>query len=245
MLVATDKDSIPESIISSYEARIQSIGTFFEATGQIVQDFQDTLLNTRAEREQISGQLRESLARNASLRKKDFDRMMGIISSYIDQSEQEIRQLSRKYLDEQTKLMWRLREGLQEFRDALADNREEKVKKLQTLINDILCQQDESKNKVTSKLKQFQRGHQQTSKMLTKLLAKGEKLRMRDFKRTLAEFERQRRQRAAYREQRRRQVRDMLGRFKAERTEAERSRLEGHREDGGPGQSTDHKSDHG
>ncbi len=224
--MVTDKDNILDSVISSYETRIQSIGTFFEATSQIVQDFQDTLLNSRAEREQISSQLRESLARNASLRKKDFDRMMGIISSYIDQSEQEIRELSRKYLDEQTKLMWRLREGLQKFRDALADNREEKVRELQTLINDILCKQTKSKKKVTSKLKQFQRGHQRTSKMLAELLAKGEKLRMRDFKQTLAEFKKQRRERVACRERRRRQVRDMLGRFKAERTETGRTRLE-------------------
>lgn len=226
MLVATEKDNILESVISSYEARIQSIGVFFETTGRIVQDFQDSLLNTRAEREKINSQLRESLARNASLRKKDFDRMMSIISSYVEQNEQEVRQLSRKYLGEQTKLVRQLRESLREFRDALTEGRAEKVRELQTLIKEILSKQDENKNKVTSKLEQFQRGQRQTSKMLKGLLAKGEKLRIRDFKEMLAEFKKQRQKREAHREQRRRQVRDMLGRFKAERTEAERTRLE-------------------
>lgn len=231
MLVAADKESILESVISSYEARIQSIGAFFEATGQIVQDFQDSLLNTRAEREKINSQLRENLARNASLRKKDFDRMMSIISSHVDQSEQEVRQLSKGYLGEQTKLVRQLREGLREFRDALIEGRAEKVKELQTLIKEILSQQDESKNTVTSKLKQFQRGHRQTSKMLMGLLAKGEKLRIRDFKEMLAEFKKQRQERVACREQRRQQVRDMLGRFKAERTEAEGTCLNDRRGD--------------
>ena len=127
MPVVTYKDDILESVISSYEARIQSIDVFFETAGKIVQDFQDSLLNARAEREKINSQLRESLARNASLRKKDFDRMMSTISSYVEQSEQEVRQLSRKYLGEQTKLVRQLRESLREFRDALTEGQAEKV----------------------------------------------------------------------------------------------------------------------
>ena len=177
-----DKENILENIISSYETRIQSIEAFFEATGQIFQDFQDSLLDTRAEREKINSQLRENLAKNESLRKKDFDRMMSVISSHLDESEQEVRQLSQKYLSEQTKLVQQLREGLRDFKDALTEGQAEKVKELQTLIKEILAKQDESKNKVTSKLKEFQQGQQQTSKMLRDLLAKGEELRIRDFK---------------------------------------------------------------
>jgi hypothetical protein len=64
MLLATEKENVLENIISSYEARIQSVETFFEATGQIFQDFQESLLSTRAEREKINNQLRESLAKS-------------------------------------------------------------------------------------------------------------------------------------------------------------------------------------
>jgi uncharacterized phage infection (PIP) family protein YhgE len=225
MQLTTEKENILESVISSYESRIQSIEAFFEAAGQIFQDFQESLLSTRAEREKINGQLRESLARNGSLRKKDFDRMMGVISSYLDESEQEIRQLSGKYLNEQTKLVQQLREGLRKFKDALTEGQAEKVKELQTLIKEIISKQEESKKEVTSKLKEFQQGQQQTSEMLKELLAKGKKLRIRDFKAMLAEFEKQREQRIACQEQRRQEVRDMLSKFKAERTQAEQERL--------------------
>jgi hypothetical protein len=224
MLVATEKENVLDSIISSYEARIQSIEAFFDTTGQIFQDFQDSLLNTRAEREKISSHLRENLAQNGSLRKKDFDRMMGVISSHLDESEQEVRQLSQKYLNEQTKLVQQLREGLKEFKDALTEGQAEKVEELQGLIKEILTKQDESKNKVTSKLKEFQQGQQQTSNMLNELLSKGEKLRIRDFKAMLAKFKKKREQRIACQEQRRQQVRDMLGKFKTERTEMEQNR---------------------
>jgi len=230
MLLATDKENVLDSIISSYEARIQSIEAFFDTTGQILQDFQDPLLSTRAEREKINNQLRESLAKNGSLRKKDFDGMMSVISSYLDQSEQEVRQLSHKYLNQQTKLVQQLREGLRNFKDALTEGQAEKVKELQTLIKEILSRQDESKIEVTLKLKEFQQGQQQTSKMLGDLLAKGEKLRIRDFKAMLAEFKKQREQRIACQERRREEVRNMLGKFKAERTQAERARLTEQRE---------------
>lgn len=225
MLLAADKENILENIISSYEARIQSIEAFFEATHQIFQDFQDSLLSTRQEREKINGQLRENLARNGSLRKKDFDRMMSVISSHLDQSEQEVRRLSKRYLDEQTKLVQQLREGLRNFKDALTEGQTQKAKELQTLIKEILTKQDESKIEVTSKLKEFQQGQQQTSKMLGDLLAKGEELRIRDFKAMLKKFECCHTDRMAGKEERRRIVRKMLDGFKAKRTEVEQYRL--------------------
>jgi len=225
MLLAADKENVLDSIISSYEARIQSIEAFFEVTGHIFQDFQDSLLDTRQERGKINSQLRENLARNGSLRKKDFDRMMSVISSHLDQSEQEVRRLSKRYLGEQTKLVQQLREGLRDFKDALTEGQTQKAKELQTLIKEILTKQDESKIEVTSKLKEFQQGQQQTSKMLGDLLAKGKELRIRDFKATLGEFKRQRAERIAYQERRRREVKDMLSEFKAKRTEVEQYRL--------------------
>jgi uncharacterized phage infection (PIP) family protein YhgE len=225
MSLAAEKETVLDSIISSYEARIRSIEAFFDTTGHIFQDFQDSLLNTRAEREKINSQLKESLAKNGSLRKKDFDRMMSIISTHLDQGELEVRQLSQKYLNEQTKLVQQLREGLRNFKDALTEGQAEKIKELQTLIKEILSKQDESRNEVTSKLKEFQQGQQQTSKMLRDLLAKGEKLRIRDFKAMLAEFEKQREQRIACQERRRKEVRAMVGKFKAKRMQAEQARL--------------------
>ena len=225
MLLTTEKENVLENIISSYEARIQSVEAFFEATGHIFGDFQESLFSTRGEREIINNQLKENLAQNGSLRKKDFDRMMGVISLHLDESEQEVRQLSHKYLNEQTKLVQQLRESLKNFKDALTEGQAEKVKELQTLIKKILSKQDESKIEVTSKLKEFQQGQQQTSTMLKELLSKGKDLRIRHFKAMLGEFKRQRAERIACQERRREKVKDMLDEFKAKRTQTERERL--------------------
>jgi len=224
-LLATNNESILEDIIFSYETRIQSVEAFFEATHQVFQDFQDSLVNTRQEREKINSQLRESLAKNGSLRRKDFDKMMNVISLHLDESEQQVRKLSQEYLGEQTKLMQQLREGLRGFKDALTKGHVQKVRELQTRVKEILTKQDESRIEVTSKLKEFQQGQQQTSKMLGDLLTRGKELRIRDFKAMLTEFKRQRKERIACQERRRREVKNMLGEFKAKRTKAERDRL--------------------
>ncbi len=221
------EENVLEAIIVSYEARIRSIEMFFQATGQILRDFQDSLVNTKAERKKISDQLKESLAKNGSLRKKDFDRMMEVISSHLDRNEKEIRELSQQYLQEQTRLIHQLREGLSDFKDALIAGQNDKLKELQKFIRKILNRQDENKNEVASRIKEFERGQQQTSEMLRDLLAKGEELRIQDFKAMLAEFKRQRAERIAGREQRCREVKDMLGEFNAKRTEVKQARFMG------------------
>jgi septal ring factor EnvC (AmiA/AmiB activator) len=94
MLLAVEAENMLEHIISSYETRIQTVENLFETTHQIFQGLGDSVLDAKQERQKISEQLRDSLAQNESLRRKDFDNMMSVISSDQDQKEQEVRTLS-------------------------------------------------------------------------------------------------------------------------------------------------------
>jgi hypothetical protein len=230
MLLTVNTEDVLQNIVSSYETRIQGVEALFESTHEILQSFQESVLDARQERQEINGRLRESLAKNGSLRKKDFDGMMSVISSHQDQREQEVRNLSKSYLNEQTKLVQELREGLRNFTDALAKGEAQRVKEFHTAIKDILDRQEQRKREVTSKLKEFQKEQQETAKMLKDLSAKGRKLRIKDFKLMLIEFKRQRKERIARQEERRQEVKDMLDEFKAKRTDAERARLTEQRE---------------
>ncbi len=230
MLLTVNTEDVLQNIVSSYETRIQGVEALFESTHEILQSFQESVLDARQERQEINGRLRESLAKNGSLRKKDFDGMMNVISSHQDQREQEVRNLSKSYLNEQTKLVQELREGLRNFTDALAKGEAQRVKEFHTAIKDILDRQEQRKREVTSKLKEFQKEQQETAKMLKDLSAKGRKLRIKDFKLMLIEFKRQRKERIARQEERRQEVKDMLDEFKAKRTDAERARLAEQRE---------------
>jgi hypothetical protein len=225
MLLAEDTKNFVEDIFSSYEARMRSVESLFETTNQILQGFQDSVLDTGQERKKISGQLKENLARNGSLRRKDFDNMMSVISSYQDREEQKVRDLSRNYLKEQATLVQELRENLRNFTDALAEGEAQRVEEFHLLITEVFARQEQRKNEVVSKLKEFQKDQQDTARMLNELLAKGRELRTRDLKSMLAEFKRGRKERITHQEERRGQVKDMLGEFKAKRVVAEQNRL--------------------
>ena len=66
---AEDMRKLTEEIVSSYESRISAVCTIIDNTHQMLDDF-------REKRSAMSTQLRETLAKEDSLRKKDFDIMM-------------------------------------------------------------------------------------------------------------------------------------------------------------------------
>lgn len=205
---------IVNDVVSSYEARIQSIGTIFDTTYQIREDFQDSFLDTKEEREKLNAELRESLAQKGSLRKKDFDHMMRGILSTQDAKEKEVRNLLKGYLNEQKEVAKTLRDNLAKVKDALASGEAERVKEFQALMNGIIAGQDERKNEITSMLKEFQKEQQEMSKRLKELLAKGRDLRIRDLKLMLKAFKAQHQERIIRQEERREEVRSMLSDFK-------------------------------
>ena len=225
MLLAEDTRSFVEDVFSSYETRMRSVESLFETTNQILQGFQDSVLDTGQERKKINDQLKENLARNGSLRRKDFDNMMSVVSSYQDRQEQEVRNFSRNYLKEQATLVQELRENLKNFTNALAEGEAQRVKEFHSLITEVFARQEQRKNEVVFKLKEFQKDQQDTARMLNGLLAKGRELRTRDLKSMLSEFQRGRNERIAHQEERRGQVKGMLGEFKVKRAAEEQDRL--------------------
>lgn len=214
---------IVKGIISSYEARLQWIEAVFDDTHQLLQGFQDSFLNTRQEQERVRTELRESLARNGSLRRKDFDSMMQGILSLQDKREKEVKDLLKGYLNEQKGLAHTLRDNLIEVKEVLVRGEVQRVREFQALMKDILTRQDERKNEVVARLKEFQRGQQELAKRLKNLLAKGRELRVKDVRLMLKELEAQHKERIALREERQKEVRGLLEGFKKERIEAARN----------------------
>ncbi len=209
-----------ENAVRSYEWSIQSIEAILDTTHQFFEGFQDSFLDTKQEREKINGELRESLAKNESLRRKDFDNMTEGILSTQDEREKEVRNLLKTYLNEQKEMARVLRENLEKFKDSIGEGEAQRVKEFQAMIKEILVKQDERKDKVTFKLKEFQKEQQEMAKRLKELLAKGRELRIKDLKLMLKEFKEQHKERIAHKGKRREKVHTLLGEFKKERIEA-------------------------
>jgi len=223
MPLAEDMKNTVENILSSYEARIQSIGSIFDTTHLILGDFRESILDTRQEREKINTRLRDILAKNEHLRRKDFDNMMQGILSTQDEREKEVRNLLNSYLSEQKEMAQALRTNLEKFRNSLAKGEAVRVKEFQEMIKEILAKQDERKDEVTSKLKEFQKEQRDLAIRLKKLLVKGRELRIKDLKSMLKEFKAQRERRLALQEKRREEVTKMLEGFKKARQKVKES----------------------
>ena len=209
--ISNGMKNIVDNIVSSYETRIQSIGTLFDATHQVLQGFHDSLLDTREEREKLNGELRENLAKNKSLRRKDFDNLMEGIILTQNEREKEVRNLLNSYLHGQKEMAQDLRENLEGFRDSLAKGEAQRVKAFQEMIKETLVKQEERKDEVTGRLKEFKKEQKMLASRLKELLSKGKELRIRDFKSMLKEFKARYKERLARQEERKKEVRQLLG----------------------------------
>jgi len=208
-----------EEIISSYEERLQSIAVIIDNTQTVLGEFQESMSNTRQEREKLKIELRDTLARNESLRKKDFDAMMNTILSSQDDREREVRGLLSGYLAEQRDMARALRESLGGFKGSLNRDNIDRVKEFHQMLQDILKKQEERKMEVTARLKRYQKEQGELSGTLLGLLSKGRDLRTKDLKLMLRQFEAKSRERILQQQERKEEVQMMLNSFKKERLE--------------------------
>lgn len=214
--LAEDMKGIVEEIVSSYEASVQNTVDVFSTTHQILQN---SILDTKQGNEKVTIQIRESLARNKSLRRKDFDSMMQGILSIQDEGEKEAKDLVNNYLNEQKEMSQDLRKGIRKFQDSFAKGEVQGGKKFQNLSKEILDKQDERKQEIASKLKDFQKEQQEMTMRLKELLAKGREIRIRDLKSMLKEFSARHEERMARQKERKEEVQSILGDFRKERKE--------------------------
>jgi len=147
--------------------------------------------------------------------------MKGILSTQ-DRREREVRILLNGYLNEHKKMAQTLSGNLEELRSSLAGDEIQRVKEFRNMIKKILGRQEERKEEVNSRLKEFQKEQKEMAKRLEELLRKGKELRIKDFKTMLKELKAQGNERIACKEERSEEVSKMLGDFKRERLEAAR-----------------------
>lgn len=217
MAEALDLKKVVEDIVSSYRTKVESVSSILDTTPLMFSDFQESIFDTKEEREKINNQLRDTLAKNEHLRRKDFDNMMQGILSTQNRREKEIRDLLRNYFNDQKAMAQMLKESLERIKDSLAKGETGRLKEFQSLIKNILTEQDERKNEVTSKLKEFQEEQKVLTTKLKELSDKGRELRIKDFKSMLKEFKAQRGERLELQKKRKEEVAMMLDSFKKSR----------------------------
>jgi DNA repair exonuclease SbcCD ATPase subunit len=153
--------NVAQNLIVSYDARVDAIGTLIDDTYQILEDFKN-------KRVKLSAELKETLAKRESLRKKDFDRMTNGVLLNQEEKEKEVKESLKNFIKEQKKQAG-------ELKDAVIKGEAERTKKAQVEIEKGIAE-------IKELLKDFCEQQEELTDRLRKLLTKGNDLKIRDFK---------------------------------------------------------------
>ncbi len=218
---------VGEDIMSSYERKIENMDPLLDPTPFIISEFQGPLLGLNHLTEEINAQLRDVLAKNENLRKKDFDRIMQSILSIQIEGENDIRDVINVYFVEQRQMVAFLRDHLAKIKEALAKGQIQEARESQDTMAQILTQQDKRKQEVSLQLKAFQKSQREMMEKFLELLARGRELRINHLKSMLREFAGCHKERLACQGERKQEVRkrrevvhSLLVEFKKKRKES-------------------------
>lgn len=214
-------------LITSYESRIATVEelmtTAYQAT--VTSDGSFDLLDD--ERERLKTGLQETLSRNCSLRRKDFNRLLeGVFSDSnkkrgaIEKERIQVREKVKEYLNDQKQLANNLRQQIIELVQEKTDKGD-----LAALIDNIKAMYEDRGQQLFAMLRDFelhlgvfQREQEEINHKLKRLVDRGESLTLEDLRQLEAGNDYQ--DRKANRELRREQVDRLLSHFKLQRQES-------------------------
>jgi predicted transcriptional regulator len=216
-------------IITSYENRIltveELITTAYQATTTSEQSFSDL----DKERERLKASLQGTLAKNCSLRRKDFNHLMKMVLDdserkrvEIEEEQKCLRESVREYLKEQKELASSLKQQIVEQAEENTDKG-----KFDAAIHSIKTMYQETGQQLIAVLREsqshteaFQREQEEINNKLRRLVDRGESLKIEDLRQL--EAAKAREGRKAERELRRQDVERLLAHFKQQRQESSR-----------------------
>jgi hypothetical protein len=211
-------------LISSYEDRISVVEKLLTASYQVAATSNESLAELDKEREGLKTKLQEALARNCSLRRKDFNSLMARIlfdskgkKKEIEEEQRRVRKRLKEYLDEQKSLASFLKEQLVKFTQESAgkDSLEATIGNLKVTYQDKGQQILALIRNFQLHLEVFQREQEEINHKLQRLVDRGESLKIEELRQLQAAKAHQ--DREVERELRREDVERLLAHFRQQR----------------------------
>jgi predicted nucleic acid-binding Zn-ribbon protein len=184
-----------ENIITSYESRIQKIQTAFQSSENITEsshslfdNVHHSLNDLKKERDVLNAKLCETLAKNGSLRKKDYNTMMSGILSALDEKEKEAEQQFLAFIEDQKETARSLKNSLLGIKDIRSEDASDKISIIKEQLAEISRLQETRKETVIRTFTDFQHMHNRMKECLEQLLEKGDHLMIQDIKKVKAQI---------------------------------------------------------
>lgn len=182
-------DGFFDSIINSYESRIQKIQTAFQSSENITEsshslfdNVHSSLNDLRKERDLLNSRLCETVAKNGSLRKKDYNTMMSGILNTLDEKEKEAESQFLIFIEAQKETAQSLKNSLLGIKDITSPDVNEKITIIKEQLSQISKLQEMRKETVMKTFMDFQQMHNRMMECLENLLEKGDHILIQDIK---------------------------------------------------------------
>jgi hypothetical protein len=186
---ALNIDGFFGNILTSYESRIQKIQTAFQSSENITEsshflfdNVHHSLHELKQERDVLNSRLCENLAKNGSLRKKDYNMMMSGILGMLDEKEKEAEAQFLSFIEAQRATAQLLKNSLLDIRDITSQDNCEKISVIKEQLSQISKLQEMRKESVLKTFLDFQHMHNRMMACLENLLEKGEHILIKDIK---------------------------------------------------------------
>jgi polyhydroxyalkanoate synthesis regulator phasin len=178
-----------EGVINSYDDRIQKIQTAFqssenitESTHLIFANVQNSLNSLKKEREILNSKLSEAMAKNGSLRKKDYNLMMSDVLNLFNKKELETEKQFFYFIEELKEATQSLKNRLLDIKDVNTQQTSEKITIIKEQVSQITKLQGPRKETVIKSFTNFQQMHNRIILNLEDLLKKGDNVQVKDIK---------------------------------------------------------------
>lgn len=184
-----DMNDFVEDLVISYEARLNKMGSIFstteaisESSNHLFNDFHNSIQDLRDERGKLNFNLRETLAKNGSLRRKDYDRLMKQILMFLEEKESEAEEHFCNYIEGQKLMAKTIKTGLLDISEARSKNTSNKIKEFKQGLESISREQETRKDFVMKQFLSFQEIHNNVTNKFNGLLKNIEEVRVKDIK---------------------------------------------------------------
>ncbi len=164
-----------QSIVSSYESKVETITALMHEVEQKIIEAYDDQANTIEK-------IRDTLAKTRNLRKHDFDQHMNPVLDLQDHRKQQIHKLLADFCREEKKTVLGLKEILEGGNGS-------SLKDFLILKKRILSRPKAAEAHLSELLKSFHQDQAELDVLLHRLLAKGNNIRLKDLKKAIRAFQ--------------------------------------------------------
>ena len=182
-------DTFFEEIMTSFEEKVLNIQTAFQSSEYITESSHSLFDNVhhcledlKSEREVLNTRLSECLAKNGSLRKKDYNSMMSAIISSLDKKETDAENEFQKFIETEKEIANTLKSSILGIKDISSDGANDKIALFKKQLAGISKLQEDRKESVMKIFTDFQDMHNRIMESLKEIIEKEDHIIEKDVK---------------------------------------------------------------